>query len=120
MLQIELIVFNFEKDSHRRFFLFFDLLELPSLSLHSPGMGISLISLIFASCVGVLFLTSSLLSLRTSGLSVFVRTRVGAFSDFGNVSYKLPLSSCRERAWRLWIPLLLRNVHKLAVEIKLP
>ena len=92
------ILLNFEKDSHRRFFLFFDLLELPSLSLHSPGMGISLISLIFASCVGVLFLTSSLLSLRTSGLSVLVRTRVGALSDFGNVSYKLPLSSCRERA----------------------
>ena len=63
-------------------------------------------SLISASAVGVLVLTSSDLSLRTSGLSVLVRTSVGAFNDLGNVSYKLPLSSCRERVWRLWIPLL--------------
>ena len=87
-------------------FLFLDLEELHSLSLQSPGMGISWMSLISASCVGVLVLTSSDLSLRTSGLSVLVRTIVGAFNDLGNVSYKLPLSSWRERVWRLWIPLL--------------
>lgn len=94
-----------ENYSHR-FFLFLDLLELPSLSLHSPGMGMSCMSCISASCVGVLFLTSSDLSLRTSGLSVLVRTRVGSFNDLGNESYRFPLNSCRERGRLLWIPLL--------------
>ena len=76
---------NIWNHSHR-LFLLFDLLELPSLSLHSPGMGMSCMSCISASCVGVLFLTSSALSLRTSGLSVLVRTRVGSFNDLGNES----------------------------------
>ena len=93
-----------------RFFLFFDLLELPSLSRHSPGMGMSWTSRISASCVGVLVLTNSHLSLRTSGLSVFVRTSVGVFNDLGNVSYTLSLSSCKERVGRWGIPWLIKYI----------
>ena len=104
--------------SSHRLILFFDLLELPSLSLHSPGMGMSCMSLISASCVGVLVLTNSHLSLRTSGLSVFVRTSVGTFNELGNVSYKFPLSSCRERAWRVWIPLLTKYIFSKRYIVK--